>query len=286
MCRMVGFVATHSTRLHCELVDASHSLLVQSQKDLEGFSHADGWGIAQWDEDGVSVMRHLAAAHEGEDYRNFARTVQTRQMIAHVRQATAGDICFENTHPFVHGRWVFVHNGTIRHFTEGVKETIWPEITPDRRNLIQGNTDSETLFQLLMTRLDAHPGRPAAEVIAAAIHDVANWCAAAGPCENLGLNILLSDGHRFFAVRWQQTLWTLQREGVRDAQLCGDAPEDDTEDYRAFLIASEPLTDERWQPVPEFSVLAVEHQAEGGTLLAPRILPIGRSQVPDAENPH
>lgn len=270
MCRMVGFIATHPTHLGCALIDAPHSLLVQSRKDLEGFAHADGWGIAQWGEDGVSVMRHLAAAHEGEDYRNFARTVCAQQAIAHVRQATAGDVRFENTHPFVHGPWVFVHNGTVRHFNEGVKDVMWPEIAPSRRGLIQGNTDSEALFQLLLTRLDKNPGRPAIETIAQTIQDVAAWCAAAGPCENLGLNMLLSDGERFFGARWQQTLWLLQRDGVGDSDFCDQPANGPAEGYRALLVASEPLTDEPWTPVPECSVFEVTSRSRNPTL-TPRI---------------
>ncbi|XKH61116.1 class II glutamine amidotransferase [Halomonas sediminis] len=260
---MIGFIATHPTTLSCALVDAPHSLLVQSIEDLEGFAHADGWGIAQWGEDGVSVMRHLAAAHEGEDYRNFARTIRARQVIAHVRQATTGDVCFENTHPFVQGPWVFVHNGTIRHFNEQVKAMMWPEIFPDYRTRIRGNTDSEVLFQLLLTRLDAQPGKPPIEVIAAVIRDVADWCAAAGPCKNLGLSFLLSDGNRFFGVRWQQPLWMLQRTELRDTEICGQPPDGDTKDYHALLFASEPLTSERWQPIPEYSVFEVERQQHG-----------------------
>lgn len=265
MCRMLGFLATHPTRLDCALVDAPHSLLVQSRKDLEGFAHADGWGIAQWGADGASIMRHLAAAHEGEDYRDFARTVRARHAIAHVRQATAGDVCWENTHPFVHGSWVFVHNGTIRHFREGVWDLMWEEISPDHRALIRGNTDSEALFHLLLTRLDQRPGTTPIDVIADVIRDVAAWCAAAGPCENLGLNIMMSDGHTLVGARWQQTLWMLRRDGVPDPELCGLTPDDGgaPDDYRALLIASEPLTPEEWRPVPERSVFAFETPSDG-----------------------
>lgn len=262
MCRMLGFVATHPTRLDCALVDAPHSLLAQSREDLEGFSHADGWGIAQWGEDGVSVIRHLAAAHEGEDYLNFARSVRAPKLIAHVRQATAGDVCFENTHPFVSGPWVFVHNGTIRHFQEGVRDRMWLEIAPDRRRQIQGNTDSEALFQLLLSRLDKHPDQPALDVIAGVIRDIVDWCAESGPCENLGLTMMLSDGDRFYGARWQQSLWMLQRDGRRDTELCDRPPDGETDGYHALLIASEPLTDEDWQAVPECCVFEIEPHPE------------------------
>lgn len=192
----------------------------------------------------------------------FARSVCARQAIAHVRQATSGDVTFENTHPFVHGPWVFVHNGTIRHFDEGVKERMWPEIAPDHRRRIRGNTDSEAFFRLLMTRLERRPDAHPLDVVAEAIRDVVAWCVAAGPCENLGLNILLGDGRRILGARWQQSLWMLRREGRLDATVC-EPSEDATppDGYHAVLIASEPLTDEEWRRVPERSVFDVEYRA-------------------------
>lgn len=269
MCRMLGFVATHPTQLGCALVDAPHSLRVQSREDLEGFAHADGWGIAQWTEDGLSVTRHLAPAHEGEDYRAFARTVRASRVIAHVRQATAGDVRMENTHPFGHGPWLFVHNGTIRHFDEGVGERMRAEMSNEHRDRIAGTTDSEVLFHLLLTRLERRPAEPARDVLAGLISDVAAWCADAGPCEGLGLNLLMSDGERMIGARWQQTLWMLERDGVLDCEACG-VPHDQAgapPGYRALLVASEPITEETWRPVPERTVFEIDEAPKGPRLV-------------------
>lgn len=268
MCRMFGFLATHPTHLGCALVDAPHSLLVQSSEDLEGFAHADGWGIAQWQDRSLSVTRHVEAAHEGEEYRAVAREVRARCLIAHVRQATAGDVCLQNTHPFVEAPWVFVHNGTVRHFADGVGDRMRAEIARPRHDRIKGTTDSEVLFQLLMTRLQERPQARPLDVLAAVISDVASWCSSAGPCENLGLNVLLSDGSRLFGARWQQSLWTVRREGIYDRELCGTAHREAAAppDYRALLIASEPLTDEPWHPMPEQAVFEARNTPGGPSL--------------------
>lgn len=203
------------------------------------------------------MMRHLAAAHEGEDFHDFARTVCARQVIAHVRQATAGDVSFENTHPFVDGPWVFAHTARSATSGNGVRDAMWDQTSTHRRTRIRGNTDSELLFALLLTRLEDRADADAIVVVAEVIRDVAAWCAAAGSCENLGLNIIMSDGRRILGTRWQQTLWMLERSGISDVELCGRAREEGATagEYRAALIASEPLTTEQWSPVPERSVL-------------------------------
>ena len=46
----------------------------------------------------------------------LAKSVATTTLVAHVRQASVGGTALVNTHPFVYGRWVFVHNGTLQEF--------------------------------------------------------------------------------------------------------------------------------------------------------------------------
>ncbi|WP_404383041.1 class II glutamine amidotransferase [Caenispirillum salinarum] len=268
MCRMLGFVATHPTRIDCSLVEAQHSLLRQSREDLEGFAHADGWGIAHWPHGHLSVSRRVHAAGEGDAYARVAREAVATRVLAHVRQATAGDVRIENTHPFSHGPWVLMHNGTIRHFDEGVGERMAEEVPPAHVNAIKGSTDSEAFFHFLLSRMERQPDTPVEDVLARTVSDVAAWCREAGPCENLGLNMLLSDGARLFGCRWQQSLWVLERQGVYDCQLCGrpHAVARPPEDYRAVLVASEPTTDEGWQEVPDHSVFQIVEGVEGPAL--------------------
>ncbi len=91
---------------------------------------------------------------------------------------------------------------------------------------------------------------------------------AEGAEEGAKLNLLLTDGHALMASRWGNSLHVLQREGVQDCEICGighvDAPH--RQGYRAAIAASEPITSEAWQPVPERSVLAID--ADIGVLLA------------------
>ena len=58
--------------------------------------------------------------------------------------------------------------------------------------------------------------------------------------------------------RWQRSLHYLERAGREPCPICGRPHAASArEDYRALIIASEPITDEAWPEVPERSVFEV-----------------------------
>ena len=58
-----------------------------------------------------------------------------------------GSTSLSNTHPFVYGRWIFAHNGTLQNFAAR-KQLLLDAIPNDLRQLIRGDTDSEHVFML------------------------------------------------------------------------------------------------------------------------------------------
>ncbi|HEY5598278.1 MAG TPA: class II glutamine amidotransferase, partial [Kiloniellales bacterium] len=117
MCRLYGFRANEPTRVECSLVYAQNALMAQSRKDLEGQTHGHGWGVAEHPDGGVPFVEKQAwAAYHGEQFKKTAARVYSKTVIAHVRRATVGPPGLENTHPFVHGAWLFAHNGTVPNF--------------------------------------------------------------------------------------------------------------------------------------------------------------------------
>ena len=111
MCRLYGFHATEPTRLECSLVRAQNALIAQSIKDREGLTHGHGWGVAEHPNGVPFVEKQAWAAYDGEHFQKTAARLYSRMAIAHVRRATVGPPGLENTHPFVHGVWLFAHNG-------------------------------------------------------------------------------------------------------------------------------------------------------------------------------
>lgn len=265
MCRLYGFLATDPTRVECSLIEAQNALLVQSRGDRRGVPNRDGWGLAAWSDGQPVIERRARPAHDDVEFLQTARSTRSTAMISHVRAATVGGASPANTHPFHHGPWVFAHNGTITGFDE-----VAPLLDPGDLGPPQGDTDSERVFRWLLSRMsefgldpnEPAPGtEPIVRLLSAAVHDIVKMTQRAAPTRPAKLNFLISDGRHLVASRWGNSLFWTVRHGVRDCTVCGlsHCPEADV-DYRAVILASEPITDERWHEVQEGSIVAVDEQ--------------------------
>jgi len=162
--------------------------------------------------------------------------------------------------------------GIARWSSEGadvVRST--PELLKQAHQAPAGTTDSELIFQWILGRMSDYgldPDRPADDVepvallVEQVVLDLVRASIAipqAGPSK---LNFLLTDGKNLVASRWGNTLYWTERDGVRDCAVCGTdhCPEADAS-YKAVVIASEPITDERWTEVEEGTIIAVDGAA-------------------------
>ena len=118
MCRLVAFHADQPRRAVGLLITDPHSLLVQSRCDRRGECHADGWGVGFFRDGQPEVIRSSQPAFEDETWRPQIERIETRTLLGHVRQASVGSRTLANVHPFVHGRWIFAHNGTVTGFDQ------------------------------------------------------------------------------------------------------------------------------------------------------------------------
>ncbi|MDJ0949889.1 MAG: class II glutamine amidotransferase [Alphaproteobacteria bacterium] len=271
MCRLYGFRATEPTKVECSLVHAQNALMEQSRGDREGKVHAHGWGVAE-NPDGVPLVDKQAwAAWKGEHFKKRAARVYARTVIAHVRQATVGAPSFDNTHPFVHGRWMFAHNGTVPNF-ERVREPMLAATDLRHRAEIRGTTDSEHVFRYLLTLWEQAPQAPLIESLALGLEQVVAWSREIDPAAPVALNVLWTDGERMVGSRLGRTLWQLRRTGLVTCDICGriHVHHDPKTEYRSVEVASEPITQEDWQPVPE----AVAYSVEPDMTLAFRALEV------------
>lgn len=268
MCRLYGFRANAPTKVECGLVLAQNSLLAQSRSDSRGTTHADGWGIATFPNGLPKVVRRGVAAFEGLHFSTTAERVYARTVVAHVRNATVGGRRRENTHPFCYGRWIFAHNGTVREF-EAVRSRLEQGTPEPFRLLRRGSSDSEAAFCWLLARMhsagidldsSACDLDLLADLVADSIPRIEEFCRAEGADVPSRLNWILTNGSLMIATRWNNDLHLLVRRGVHDCEICGiphieDAPR---EDYRAVVVASEPISQEEWRDVPERSLVLID----------------------------
>jgi glutamine amidotransferase len=262
MCRLYGFRATEPTKVECTLVHAQNSLIAQSWEDRAGGSHADGWGIAFFENGAPHVERRAIPAYHGEHFERAAARTFSRLVIAHVRRATVGAASPENTHPFCDGRWVLAHNGTLRAFPS-IRPALLEAMLPAQRAAVAGVTDSEHVFRFLLSLRAANPQETLLETLRRGLAQLVSWSRDVDPSARIGLNVLWTDGEALVGSRVGRTLWYVERRGILDCEVCGfpHVHHHPGTTYRALVVASEPITHESWKEVPDGSVFSIDAQA-------------------------
>lgn len=254
MCRLFGFRSAIPSAVHPALVTEKNSLLIQSRQ------HKDGWGIAAYGAEPQPLVAHgVGPAHSDPDFERVSSRVSSHTVVAHIRQASVGAVELRNSHPFLHGRWSFVHNGTLYEFAKH-RPAVEALICPSLRANIKGTTDTERCFYLFLTRLAArYPidrqvpvdgvARALAETmtLVSSITDDAQGRSA--------MNFLVTDGEVMVATRRNRTLFL--STGPRRNTVAG-MPEHGTQ-VEQLIVASESLCGgPYWVPVNEEDVIAVD----------------------------
>ena len=258
MCRLYGFRATEETKVECTLVHAQNALMVQSLEDLKGYTHAHGWGVATYEDHLPLVEKEAWAAYHGEHFHRAAARIYARTVLAHVRRATVGLAIPDNTHPFVHDTIAFAHNGTVPQF-QALRPRFLDAMSEPQRAALRGTTDTEHVFRLLMTLRDRTPDLPLAELLRRGARQVVDWCRTQDPSAKIGLNLLMTDGGEIAGTRIGRGLFYIERDGVYDCEICGfpHVHHEPSRDYRAVVVASEPITQETWREIPEESLIRI-----------------------------
>ncbi len=197
-----------------------------------GVEHPNGWGMAFFYGNGVSLEKQPEASHKSFYLKQRLQSkVEADKMIAHIRLATRGDLSYENTHPFVmrdksDRTWTLAHNGTIfdcdllNPFAHGQ----------------QGQTDSERILAYIVSRMDAElDGKK--ELSKQERFELLDEILGEITPENK-VNLLLFDGELMYVhTNCQNSLYRRRRgEGV--------------------VISTRPLDHHEWEHVPMNTLIA------------------------------
>ncbi len=189
MCRLYGFRSTTPRKVECELIRAQNSLIVQSRHDERGQSNPHGWGLGTYSRGEPCMERQAEPAYESEAFRWAAARVYTCHVMAHVRRATIGNPRIENTHPFLHGPWLLAHNGNLGAF-QVIRSKMLAAMALPHRQAIQGKTDSEHVFHLLLSLHEQQPEKPLLHILRQGLQQVIDWSRQADLNAEVALNIL------------------------------------------------------------------------------------------------
>ena len=140
----------------CELFAISSAELMAPGDLLRSFFslikiNPNGWGLAIFHSNCVNLEKEPIKADDSNYLKCRLQSIgNARNLFAHIRKATRGNICYENCHPFVindcMGRtWTLMHNGTI--FTS-------PHLEPYVQ-IQQGRTDSERILYYIIDKINA-----------------------------------------------------------------------------------------------------------------------------------
>lgn len=258
MCRLYAFSATEPTKVECTLVHAQNALMTQSREDLSGKDHTNGWGIVTYEDGEPHLQKQSWAAYHGEHFQRAAAKTYSKTVLAHIRRATIGASTIENTHPFAFENWAFAHNGTVPGFSK-IRDQLCDLMSDERARGIRGETDSEHVFAYLLSLMDEQPHEDIPKVLAHATAEIASLAKTAAPNRKLGLNLMLTNGEQVYGTCLGRTLYYVERDGVYDCEICGfpHIHHDSKHDYWGMVVASEPITHEKWTQIPDGSTWRV-----------------------------
>ena len=246
MCELLGMSANVPTDIRF-----SFSGLMRRGGDTG--PHKDGWGIAFYEGNGCRTFhdpRPSADSEIAKLIRNYS--IKSKIVISHIRKATHGRVCMENTHPFEREMWgqswTFAHNGRLN----GVKRRQLDYYRPI------GTTDSEHAFCWMLDEIRRrHPTRPRSpKALAGLVQEIADDLAGHG-----SFNILLSNSLELYAYCTTKLSYLTRRAPFGPAALID---EDLTVDFReqtspkdiVTVVATSPLTkDEPWVPLQHNSLV-------------------------------
>ena len=292
MCRVLAYLG-QPTSLEDLLYKPDSSLIRQAYAPQQlHMLNLGGFGMMAWDQ--RSFQPEQAFTYRSTELPVFDRNlkaltqkVQASCLLAHVRGIPyRSDANFgpQNLHPFHYPgyRWVMAHNGDLSGHLH-MRSDILAHIDPRVAVQIQGTTDTELIYALLMSQLD-EPGQASADALIDALLRTLSLLRtirrAHGISRSSALNFFFTDGASLLTTRFTLdfgcydtaapervhetnlrylSLWYTvgQRYGEQDGEwrMLGDPTRSDS-----VLISSEPLTRDitGWVEVPKYSALLIQ----------------------------
>ncbi|GAM83953.1 hypothetical protein ANO11243_019430 [Dothideomycetidae sp. 11243] len=238
------------------------------------------------------AIHYVQPLHNELSFRSLAENTATTCLMAHVRMTSAAPVATLNCHPFVFGRWAFMHNGVVAGI-HLIRRPLTAGLSQDAYEAIQGGTDSEVMGALLVDVLTGAKGKKAwhddhspAEMLEAVektfkiIHEAQRKYDSS--CPPSSLNVCISDGMKMVATRFRNSeeeqppsLYWSEKAGVTLNRKFSGHPDpaqhegrrgskDDSEHGKHVIIASEPSTfiEEDWHLLPRNSAIIVDAQGQ------------------------
>jgi len=296
MCRILAYIG-EPLPVRSLLFDTDNSLVRQSYSPrmMNTFLNLAGFGMQAWDPTSIQpddpfTYRATTLPSFDRNLRFLSSKLAPTCLVAHVRGVTYSDeavVTETNLHPFQFDgtRVALAHNGHLRQFSR-MRYSLVEHVRPELAQCIEGTTDSEWIYALILSQLDDPYGLPEAQELAGAtagaLRILRDVRAAHGIDTSSPANLCVCTGRAVVATRFSFDYgWYPSEDEMLETDLpfvslwyaiggeytrrdddwemtAGDPP-------RSVIIASEPLTTDHstWLEVPEYSMLTAELTAGG-----------------------
>ncbi|MCB5179428.1 class II glutamine amidotransferase [Streptomyces antimicrobicus] len=270
MCRWLAYSGT-PVLLDTILYKPAHSLIDQSLHSRLGVetTNGDGFGVGWYARetgtDTPAVLRDVGPAWNNRNLREIAQHVMSPLVFAHIRASTGTAVQQTNCHPFRHGRWMWMHNGSIVGFHQ-LRRELCVAVEPSLFLEMEGTTDSEVMFFLALT-LGLEEDPPGA--VARMVGLVERTGRAHGVADPVQMTVAVTDGRAVWAFRYasagiaRSLFYSTRVESLRALHPDVSFLQEVSDDTR--LVVSEPLSDlpGAWNEVPEhtYGVVRVGHDS-------------------------
>lgn len=289
MCRVLAYLGRPI--LVDDLLYAPDNSLVAQVYDPEFYSilNLGGFGMAAWgaefaEPDVPLHYRTPSLPPFDRNLRSLARKVTVGAALAHIRAVYYDErqtLSAYNVHPFRFdgASAVLAMNGTLTRFEE-MRYDLLGHIRPPIARCIEGTTDSEWVYALLLSHL-SDPTAPSSPdeleaATEAALRIVREVRGRHGIDMEAEMNVVVADGTTIVATRFNYDYGWYREEGsyyskrrrydftslwcTRGGEFAhqdGEWIMRDDERVRSVIVASEPVTKDSssWLEVPEYAML-------------------------------
>jgi predicted glutamine amidotransferase len=271
MCRLLAYLG-RPVVLDKFLFQPKNSLINQSfhaleiEEPLNGDGFGVGWYHKEIAED-PAVFVSIYPAWNNRNLRYMAPKIMSDCLVAHVRAASEGDVSESNCHPFHFKNFLMAHNGGVENFSR-IKRSVHKKLSDPLFHWIQGQTDSEHLFALVLDNL-MKKDRIDADTISQSFEETIAFLLEAMHEQKIDdpayLNMVMTDGERLVALRYAsdktvKPLTLYYSEGSRyecQEGVCQMIPAREGE--KSVMVVSEKLTDivDDWRMIPENNFILV-----------------------------
>ena len=265
------------------LYGSDNSLVSQSvAPGLMSLLNIGGFGLVAWDSESRTrdvpfTYRTPGVPVFDRNLKALATKVHATAAVAHVRGVLydpGESVGPHNLHPFQFpgARIALAQNGDLFGFSQ-MRYDLIDHVRPELAQMIEGTTDTEWVYALLLSQL-ADPFGPAepdelADAILQTLAVLRETRERRGITTQSPVNLIVTDGDSIVATRFSfdygwypddGSFFSNEREFDFTTLWCAPGP-----DGRSACIASEPLTIDRskWIEAPEYSMIVVRTGQDG-----------------------